>query len=774
MRLQPEVRFGWTEWEIPALKKGLILALLLLALVSGWLLWPRSVLRSGCEQQIESLIEQAIADKKMPGAVVLIGHRGSIVYRRAFGNRSLEPGLEPMTVDTIFDMSSLTKVLATATSVMLLAERGQLLLSDPVSKYIPHLKDPLARSITLEQLLTHTSGYATQLDLSKPWQGREGAYRELQEQVLLDPPGTQFRYSDINFIALGFVVEKVAEQDLASFAHDQIWEPLGVSETTRFCPPEGLTPIAPTEWRNGKMLRGSVHGPQAARMGGIAGNGGLFSRADDLARYCQMILDGGRWRGRQILGPATLARMVRPVVVSEQGASRGLGWDLDSPLAGSRGDFFPRGSFGHTGYAGSSLWIDPTSQTYVLFLSNMVHPRGQGEVRQLRARLFSLVAASLLDTDRQAWSRAEEEYAARLQVGIRLFRSHRATQPSRPVLSGSARVKDGLEVLAGRNFVGLRGRRNGFLGAPVRLDRLRRAGVSAFALHSPPTRAQLAQTQQIVLDLPAPGTRSDAELAALRSWMLAAAEARLPVWVLDHPCWLGGELMEGPVASGRPGRTPDAAWKPLLPLQPAMTLGELAGWLNRESQLGVDLRVVPVQGWNRASRLEEIGRPFQPFQPGPDNLEALLLYPALAPLGETNLSIGVGTDRAYGWVGAPWMDALKVAELLNRQDVPGIRFGARARRPVSGAFAQQNCAGVDLLVVDRSKIHTQRVGLEIGCALRRLYPEQWRWAEWSSSFQDAPTARALQRNPGPVEIEAAWQPGLTEFRRHRQPYLLYK
>jgi len=217
-----------------------------------------------------------------------------------------------------------------------------------------------------------------------------------------------------------------------------------------------------------------------------------------------------------------------------------------------------------------------------------------------------------------------------------------------------------------------------------------------------------------------------------------------------------------------------AAWSALLPAQPAMTMAEVAGWLNGESPLGVALQVVPAQGWSRARRLEEIGCLFQPFRTGPDNLEALLFYPALAPLAQTNLSIGLGTDRPYGWVGAPWMDSLQVADFLNRQAVPGVRFGARSRRPRAGTFAGKDCPGVDLLVVDRSKIHSQRVGLEIGCALRRLYPRQWRWADWSSSFQDTATARALERNPGPREIEAAWQPGLAEFRRRRQPYLLYK
>ncbi|MBX3169476.1 MAG: serine hydrolase [Candidatus Eremiobacteraeota bacterium] len=747
--------------------------ILLLAAALAWRFWPRSRLRAGSEELIENLIERAITEHKLPGAVVLVGHRGRIVYRRAFGQRALEPAREAMTVDTIFDLSSLTKVLATATSIMLLSERGQLLLSDPLGKFVPHLQDPLARSITLEQLLTHTSGYPAQLDLSKPWQGREGAYEELQKQILLDQPGSRYRYSDINYIALGFVVEKVAEQDLASFTHDQLWVPLGVAETTRFCPPESLTPIAPTEWRDGKMLRGGVHGLQAARMGGIAGNGGLFSRADDLARYCQMILDGGRWHGRQILGSNTLARMVRPVVVSETGASRGLGWDLDSRLAVSRGDFFPRGSFGHTGYAGSSIWIDPGSQTYVIFLSNMVHPRGQGDVRELRARLFSLVAASLEDADPQAWSRGEEEYAARLQVGLQLFRNQRAALNSQPGLD-SPPVQNGLEVLGERNFAELRGKRNGLLGPPSTLKRLRAAGLEVVALQSPPTTPQLEQVQQLVIDLAAPGTRFDPQLVELRNWLLVAAPIRLPVLLLDHPCWLGGEHLEGPVANGRPGRAPDAVWMPMLPTQPAMTLGELAGWLNQESQLGVRLQVVPARGWKRSARLEEIGQVLESTVSGLDNLTTLLLYPALGPLEETNLSVGRGTERPYGWVGAPWIDSLQLAGMLNHQGVPGMRFAAHQRRPRSHAFAGQVCGGVDLLLVDRSQVHSQRVGLEIGCALRRLYPQQWRWSDWSSSFQESATIRALQRSPRPPEIEAAWQPALAEFRKRRQPYLLYK
>ncbi|HEU5132801.1 MAG TPA: serine hydrolase domain-containing protein, partial [Pyrinomonadaceae bacterium] len=335
--------------------------------------------------------------KKLPGAVVLVGRKGRVVWQKAYGARTLEPTREVMTPDTIFDLASLTKVVATATSIMILVERGKLRLSDPVSTYIPELKGEGRDRITIEQLLTHVSGYAPDFDLRERWTGYDEAIKRLIKEPLRNPPGSRFTYSDIGFITLGEVVARVGGMSLDQFAQQNIFGPLRMHNTGFRPSPTLVSRIAPTEKRRGQMnylgdtsvnagadgevwLRGAVHDPTSYRMNGVAGHAGLFSTANDLAIYCQMILNGGTYGGVRILAPLTIAEMTRPRVVASNGGARGLGWDMNTTFSTNRGDLFPLGSFGHTGFTGTSMWIDPASNMFVVFLSNRVHPDGKGDV----------------------------------------------------------------------------------------------------------------------------------------------------------------------------------------------------------------------------------------------------------------------------------------------------------------------------------------------------------------------------------------------------------
>src|ERR1041384_3085008 len=365
--------------------------------------------------RMDALIAEDIANKRLPGAVVLAGRRGQIVWRKAYGGRTGEPVREAMTTDTIFDLASLTKVVATATSIMILVERGKLSLTDPVSLHIPELKGEGRDRITIEHLLTHVSGYAPDFDLRERWTGYDEAIRRLIKEPLRNPPGTRFSYSDIGFIALGEVVARVSGMPLDQFAQKNIFGPLHMTDTGFRPSPALRARIAPTEKRRGQMsylgdtganagaegeawLRGEVHDPTSYRMNGVAGHAGLFSTANDLAIYCQMILNGGTYGGARILSPLTVAEMMRPRVVSTSGGTRGLGWDMNTSFSTNRGDLFPLGSFGHTGFTGTSIWIDPATEMFLIFLSNRVHPDGKGDVGPLRGRVATIVAASVTDT----------------------------------------------------------------------------------------------------------------------------------------------------------------------------------------------------------------------------------------------------------------------------------------------------------------------------------------------------------------------------------------
>lgn len=390
--------------------------------------------------RIDDAIREAITHHEAPGAVVLVARKGKIVYRKAYGNRSVEPKTQPMELSTLFDMASVTKVVATATSLMILLEQGAYRLDDPVSKYLPEFAappketvskpvsttpaespappawDPRDKSkITVRQLMTHFSGLRPDFNLAEKWSGYEEAIRRLKEETLQSPPGEKFIYSDLNYIALGEIVGKLSGQPLDVFARNQIFEPLRMKDTAFNPDSTHRDRAAPTERRaateaylGGKesanptdaIIQGEVHDPTAWRMAGVAGHAGLFSTADDMAIFCQMILNHGVFAGRRLLSPLGVKTMTSNQAPSSSSAvrvERGIGWDLASSYSSNRGDLFPIGSIGHTGFTGTDIWIDPTTETFLVLLTNRVHPNGKGNVTALRSKVATIVAASILD-----------------------------------------------------------------------------------------------------------------------------------------------------------------------------------------------------------------------------------------------------------------------------------------------------------------------------------------------------------------------------------------
>jgi CubicO group peptidase (beta-lactamase class C family) len=355
---------------------------------------------------IEPLVRQAISEKKLPGAVVLIGRGERTLYQKAIGSRVVVPAVEPMTPDTIFDVASLTKVVATTTSLMILVEEGKIRLNDRVSSFIPGFERYGKGEVTVRHLMTHVSGLRPDVDLGDTWSGSETAIGLAIEEVPAAPPGERFVYSDINYFLLGDIVRRVSGQTLDRFAHDRIFEPLGMKDTMfvppaslgrRIAPTESCTPLGwPCQGPDMSMLRGVVHDPTARRMGGVAGHAGLFSTAADLAIFCRMLLDGGVYRSVRIMSPLTVAKMTTPSTSAVERNVRGLGWDIDSSFSSNRGELLPVGSFGHTGFTGTSLWIDPASDVYVVFFTNRVHPTRENEaIQYIRPALHDAVMEAL-------------------------------------------------------------------------------------------------------------------------------------------------------------------------------------------------------------------------------------------------------------------------------------------------------------------------------------------------------------------------------------------
>jgi CubicO group peptidase (beta-lactamase class C family) len=345
--------------------------------------------------QIDDAIQKALDEHLLPGAVVWVEH-GSNIYWKAYGKRALVPKEETMTRDTIFDAASLTKVLATTPAIMLLVERGKLNLDAPVSTFIPEYTGDKAK-ITVRELLTHTSGLPPGVSTRIPWQGAETALRMAAAVKLDSLPGTAFRYSDINFFTLGEIVARVSGLPLDKFCDMEIYRPLKMTDTGFLPPSSKIERIAPTQMTGGVMLRGTVHDPTSRFMGGVAGHAGLFTTAPDMARFARMMLNLGELDGTRIFKSETVRMMTRVQTPPGLADRRGFGWDIDSGFSSPRGQHFPLGSYGQTGFTGAALWIDPFSGTFFIFLSNRVHPDGKGNVHGLYQAVGTLAAEAVTD-----------------------------------------------------------------------------------------------------------------------------------------------------------------------------------------------------------------------------------------------------------------------------------------------------------------------------------------------------------------------------------------
>lgn len=339
--------------------------------------------------EIDRLINEAIGHNLIAGGVVLVGNREGVIFQRPYGRTSPQPDAPLTSVTAIFDLASLTKVVATAPSILKLAEAGRLSLTDPVVKWFPELSGHGKDEILILHLLTHTSGL-DDVPLSGP-DPLAAAIKGAAEAKLKGETGNRFHYADLNFILLAELVRRATGAPLDVYARASFYRPLGMNDTSFL--PEHKERCAKTLSEDG-LLTGQPQDRVCRQLGGVAGHAGLFSTATDLARFARMILTGGVLDGKQVLEPRTVLRMTAPYFSRNGQVVRGLGWDIDSPYSSPRGGGFSKSSFGHTGFAGSSIWIDPAADTFVVFLTTRVDYARVKEFNRLRGAL-STVACRL-------------------------------------------------------------------------------------------------------------------------------------------------------------------------------------------------------------------------------------------------------------------------------------------------------------------------------------------------------------------------------------------
>jgi uncharacterized protein YbbC (DUF1343 family)/CubicO group peptidase (beta-lactamase class C family) len=756
---------------------------------------------------VDLLVQEQINDQAITGAVLLVGHGGKIVHQKAFGLRATSPRPEAMTVDTVFDLASLTKVVATTPSVMRMVQYGQIRLDEPVAHYIPDFGMNGKDAVTVRQLLTHYSGLRPDIDLNPPWVGRDAAFRLAHEEKLQAPQGSVFIYSDTNFIVLGELVQRLSGMPLDQYADVHIFQPLGMKHTRYLPPPQWKDKIAETFAPDKKqILRGVVHDPRADRMGGVAGHAGIFSTASDLALYAQALISR-----KSILDGDIIDKMTTPQQPPNATEVRGLGWDIDSSFSSNRGSLLPVGSFGHTGYTGTSMWIDPYTNSYVILLTNSVLPRQGPAIISLRSRVATAVAA-LLHLDVTSPDREK-------QLAITGY--NEAATASRRLAARNGHVLTGIDVLEQDNFASLKrdkehmtiglltnntgvdgeGRRtidvlagapgiklaaifapeHGIFGAQddLKVENTTDAvtGVPVYSMYGgteakkrPPLDV-LKTLDAVVFDIQDAGARFYTYPATLGYLLEAAAQTNTEVIVLDRPDPVNGSFVQGNMSQGEFESFTN--YHPT-PVRFGMTMGELAQMYNVERKIGARLRVIPMQGWLRGDWFDSTGIVWINTSPNLRSVNEAELYTGVALVEGTNVSVGRGTDTPFEVMGAPWIDARAYSDYMNARLIPGVRFVPVTFTPVSGPYQNQLCKGVNIIVTDRTVLDAPEMGMELAAALKKLYPDNWKVEHMIGALANQQVFDELAAGEDPRNIAQGWQDDLEKFKELRQKYLIYK
>ena len=745
---------------------------------------------------MDQAINGTIQDQLIPGGVLWLEREG-LAFHSAYGQRAIVPTPEAMTEDTVFDIASLTKVIATAPAVMKLVEQGKLKLEDRVQQRIAEFKGDGKEKVTVRQLLTHSSGLRPGFTNRLTWTGRETGIKMVCADKLVYEPDTDIRYSDLNFIVLAEVVRRVSGKPFDEFVKAEIYRPLKMVDTG-FKPAETLFPrIAPTEG----TLRGVVHDGTARAMGGVTGNAGLFSTAADLARFARMMINLGELEGVRVFKPETVRLMTSVQSPAKVSARRGLGWDIDSGYSRPRGHYFPLGSYGHTGFTGTCLWIDPFSKTFWIFLSNRVHPNVRGNVLPLQAKLANLAAEAVRGFD----------FSVVPGALLAQAKKNGTNGTNGAPVKAKPEVLNGIDALAKKEFAALKGLKIGLITNHTGRDRQGRAtidllkqapDVKLVALFSPehgirgevdalvkdgkdektglpvyslygerraPTPEQLAGLDALVFDIQDIGCRFYTYISTMGNCLEAAGKAGIRFIVLDRVNLINGASVAGPVVDGP---TDFVGWH-TIPVRHGMTVGELARMFNAERQLNAQLTVIPLEGWSRELWMDECGFPWVNTSPNMRSLTQAALYPGVGLLETTQLSVGRGTATPFELFGAPYIDGKRLAAELNALGIHGVRFDPIEFTPDASKFKGEKCGGVRITLADRVGCDVINIGIASALVLQRHYPAQFGLDKFNGLLKHPATIEAIKAGKPLLEIRKSWQPGLNQFQLRRQQFLIY-
>lgn len=760
---------------------------------------PQAVGLSGDRlSAIDELAEEGMNNAKMPGCVVMIGRGGKIAFEKAYGYRRLEPSKEPMTLDTVFDMASITKPVATATSIMILLERGKIRLRDKVTQYIPEFGNNGKESVTVSQLLTHQAGFIPDNALADYLEGREEAFRNIYQLKPRYDPGSKFVYSDVGFVLLDDLIERQSGLNVHQFSQKFLFRPLGMKESG-YLPADTLKArAATTEQREGRWMRGEVHDPRSYAIGGVAGHAGLFSTANDLAIYAQMMLNGGVYNGTRILSKATVNLMTSDQRIDEgpKVTFRGLGWDKLSGYSTNRGENMSRDAFGHGGFTGTVLWIDPQHDLFFIFLSNRVHPSGKGYVNRIAGRMATVAVGAIEVSNRGSTTdpklvshvSSDGEKQEKSSFGIDVLEEDGfaalAKQRVGLITNHTGVARDGrstIEILHRSPAVTLTALFSPEHGLAGKLDQSMigdgvdgNSGLRVFSLYGKsrqPSEEQLNEVDTIVFDIQDIGTRFYTYISTMGLAMQAAKKHGKRFVVLDRPNPINGQLVSGSLVDK--GLESFVAFHDL-PIRHGMTVGEIAKMLKSELDLtNLDLEIIPCVGWERSVYYDELGLMWINPSPNMRNLNQAILYPGVGVWETTNLSVGRGTDTPFELVGAPWLDNLSLSRELNGLGIAGVQVMARDFVPSSSKYKEETCRGIQISITDRSKFDSVKFGMAFACTLYRLHPKQWKIDDSMRLLCNKEVLKEIKEGKSHEEVLQKRASSIKGFMKRRKRYLLY-
>ncbi len=730
---------------------------------------------------MDRLLDGYVERGAFPGGVLAVGHQGALIHLHPFGRLSYGPDAPRVTAETLYDLASLTKVVATTTMAMILVDEGWLRLDQPVQELLPGFRGPGKELVTVRHLLTHSAGLPATAQLYKEIRGKAAYLERIQAMDLEYPPGSRSIYSDLGMILLGEILERATGQPLDAFVRERVFEPLRMRHTL-FRPPAALWPrIAPTEddpWRR-RVVQGEVHDENAFALGGVAPHAGLFGTAGDLSRFARMILNGGVLDHHRIVSRETAELFTRRAGIP--GSDRALGWDAKSAEGSSAGTLFGPRSFGHTGFTGTSLWIDPERQLYVILLTNRVHPtRENNLIREVRPAVADAVVRALggsrVRVGLERIAGGEITALDGKRVGLIVHPASVTTDGRHAVEALRARGLNVVRLFAPEH--GLRGQAAAGEGVESGLDPV--SGLPVVSLYGErrrPQPADLAGIDALVFDLQDAGVRFYTYASTLILALEAAADAGIDFVVLDRPNPLGGERIEGPVSA--PRDVVPASFLNLAPgpLVHGLTLGEMATYVNAHLERPARLTVVPMTGWTRRMTWADTGRPWVPPSPNLRSAESALAYPGTALLEATNLSEGRGTESPFLLLGAPWLDPSSLTAAAPGFHLEPARFTPRASPAApQPKYADQECRGLGVRVADPATAEPYRLGVTLLAALSRQPGFAWRdGGDALTRLVGTPRLfERLRAGKTVEEILAADAADHAAWRRNRRPALLYR